>query len=95
LKRSSSASWPWPDRIKSGTFNVIVRDAIAPEIASVTPSASTLAPTELMTAVTFAVVARDVVDSAPICLVTHVVTRWRWASARSHNACSQSRCSAA
>ena len=61
---------------KTDTASIIVRvrDTVAPDIVSVTPSLTTLAPTGLMTAVTLAVVVHDVVDLTPSCSVTKVTS---------------------
>jgi hypothetical protein len=59
---------------KSGTFNVTVRDTVAPTIVSLTPSASILGLAAQMAPVTIAVVAQDVVDPAPGCQVVKVTS---------------------
>lgn len=59
---------------KSGTFNVTVRDTVAPTIVSITPSASILGLAAQMVPVTIAVVAQDAVDPAPVCQVCKVTS---------------------
>ena len=63
--------------VATDTFPITVRDTTDPAIVSVTPSASVLPPSGLMTPVTFAVNVTDVADASPSCLVTRVTSNVR------------------
>jgi hypothetical protein len=58
-------------------FIVRVRDSVAPTIVSLTPSVSILPPTPRMVPVTLTVLAQDLVDPAPRCMVTRVTSNVR------------------
>jgi hypothetical protein len=58
----------------TATINVNVRDTQDPEILSVTPSETSLPNGAGMVPVTLSVAVRDIVDQAPMCLVTKVTS---------------------
>jgi hypothetical protein len=60
--------------VATDTFPVTVRDTTDPVIVSVMPSASVLVPSGLMTPVILSVIATDVADPNPSCLVTKVTS---------------------
>ena len=59
---------------RSDTFVVNVRDTIAPNIVSTTPSSLVLPPTGGMVPVTFALVVTDAGDPAPACSIRRVTS---------------------